>query len=67
MIGRLTGILLEKHPPHVLLDVQGVGYEVDVPMSTFYDLPAIGPQATLYTQLVVREDIHLLFGFATES
>jgi Holliday junction DNA helicase RuvA len=67
MIGRLTGILLEKHPPQVLLDVQGIGYEVDVPMSTFYDLPAIGAQATLYTHLVIREDIHLLFGFATES
>ena len=67
MIGRLTGILLEKHPPQILLDVQGIGYEVDVPMSTFYDLPAIGAQATLYTQLVIREDIHLLFGFATES
>ena len=67
MIGRLTGTLLEKHPPQVLLDVQGVGYEVDVPMSTFYDLPAIGVQATLYTQLVIREDMHLLFGFATES
>jgi len=67
MIGRLTGILLEKHPPQVLLDVQGVGYEVDVPMSTFYDLPAIGVQTTLYTHLVIREDMHLLFGFATES
>ncbi|MEK6685011.1 MAG: Holliday junction branch migration protein RuvA [Pseudomonadota bacterium] len=67
MIGRLTGILLEKHPPQVLLDVQGVGYEVDVPMSTFYDLPAIGMQTTLYTHLVIREDMHLLFGFATES
>ena len=67
MIGRLTGILLEKHPPQVLLDVQGVGYEIDVPMSTFYDLPAIGVQATLHTHLVIREDLHLLFGFATES
>lgn len=67
MIGRLTGALLEKHPPQVLLDVQGVGYEVNVPMSTFYDLPAIGTQTTLYTHLVIREDIHLLFGFATES
>ncbi|PXW87611.1 Holliday junction DNA helicase subunit RuvA [Nitrosomonas sp. Nm84] len=67
MIGRLTGILLEKHPPQVLLDVQGVGYEVNVPMSTFYDLPTIGTQTTLYTHLVIREDIHLLFGFATES
>ena len=67
MIGRLTGILLEKHPPQVLLDVQGVGYEIDVPMSTFYDLPATGVQTTLYTHLVIREDMHLLFGFATES
>lgn len=67
MIGRLTGTLLEKHPPQVLLDIQGVGYEVDVPMSTFYDLPAIGTQTTLYTHLVIREDMHLLFGFATES
>ncbi len=66
MIGRLIGILLEKHPPQVLLDVQGIGYEVDVPMSTFYDLPEIGVQATLYTHLVIREDVHLLFGFATE-
>ncbi|PSJ18692.1 Holliday junction branch migration protein RuvA [Nitrosomonas supralitoralis] len=66
MIGRLTGILLEKHPPQVLLEVQGVGYEVDVPMSTFYDLPAVGTQVTLYTHLVIREDMHLLFGFATE-
>lgn len=67
MIGRITGILLEKHPPQVLLDVQGVGYEIDVPMSTFYDLPATGVQATLYTHLLIREDMHLLFGFATES
>ena len=67
MIGRLTGILLEKHPPQALLDVQGVGYEVDVPMSTFYDLPATGMQVVLYTHLVIREDMHLLFGFATES
>lgn len=67
MIGRLTGVLLEKHPPQVLLDVRGIGYEIDVPMSTFYDLPAIGVQATLYTHLVIREDMHLLFGFATES
>jgi Holliday junction DNA helicase RuvA len=67
LIGRLTGILLEKHPPQVLLEVQGVGYEIDVPMSTFYDLPAIGAQVTLHTHLVIREDLHLLFGFATES
>lgn len=66
MIGRLTGVLLEKHPPQVLLDVQGVGYEIDVPMSTFYELPALGAQITLHTHLVIREDLHLLFGFATE-
>jgi Holliday junction DNA helicase RuvA len=67
VIGRLTGTLLEKHPPQVLLDVQGVGYEIDVPMSTFYELPALGAQITLHTHLVIREDLHLLFGFATES
>ncbi len=67
MIGRITGLLLEKHPPLVLVDVQGVGYEIDVPMSTFYQLPAIGAQVTLHTHLVVREDIHLLFGFGTEA
>ncbi|MDR4517035.1 MAG: Holliday junction branch migration protein RuvA [Nitrosomonas sp.] len=66
MIGRLKGILLEKQPPQVLLDVQGIGYEIDVPMSTFFDLPAIGEQTTLFTHLLVREDAHLLFGFATE-
>jgi Holliday junction DNA helicase RuvA len=66
MIGRITGLLLEKLPPLVLVDVQGVGYEIDVPMSTFYHLPAIGAQITLHTHLVVREDVHLLFGFATE-
>jgi Holliday junction DNA helicase RuvA len=67
MIGRITGKLLEKLPPLVLIDVQGVGYEVDVPMSTFYNLPAIGTQVVLHTHLVVREDVHLLFGFATEA
>lgn len=67
MIGRLSGKLLEKHPPQVLLDVQGVGYEVDVPMSTFYHLPGLGEAVTLHTQLIVREDAHLLFGFATEQ
>jgi Holliday junction DNA helicase RuvA len=65
MIGRLTGIILEKHPPQVLLDVQGVAYEVDVPMSTFYQLPATGQRVTLHTTLIVREDAHLLFGFAS--
>ena len=67
MIGRLSGTILEKHPPLVLLDVQGVAYEIDVPMSTFYHLPATGTKVTLHTHLLVREDAHLLFGFATES
>jgi len=67
MIGRLCGILLEKNPPQLLLDVQGVGYEVDVPMSTFYNLPANGERVTLFTHLVVREDAHLLYGFGSES
>ncbi len=67
MIGRLSGTLLEKHPPMVLVDVQGVAYEVDVPMSTFYQLPATGGKVTLHTQLVVREDAHLLYGFATDG
>ncbi len=67
MIGRITGKLIEKRPPLVLLDVQGVAYEIDVPMSTFYQLPAIGSQVTLHTHLVVREDAHLLFGFGSEE
>ena len=66
MIGRLTGILVEKNPPQLLLDVQGVAYEVDVPMSTFYNLPATGERISLYTHMVVREDAHLLFGFGSE-
>jgi len=65
VIGRLTGKLAAKHPPQVLLDVAGVGYEVDVPMSTFYSLPATGEPVTLHTHLVVREDAHVLYGFAT--
>ncbi|HTP99629.1 MAG TPA: Holliday junction branch migration protein RuvA [Casimicrobiaceae bacterium] len=67
MIGRLSGTLLEKNPPQILLDVQGVAYEVDVPMSTFYNLPASGERIALYTHLVVREDAHLLYGFGTEN
>jgi Holliday junction DNA helicase RuvA len=67
MIGRLSGTLVEKNPPQLLLDVQGVGYEVDVPMSTFYNLPAEGAQIALFTHLVVREDAHLLFGFGSDS
>jgi Holliday junction DNA helicase RuvA len=67
MIGRLSGTLVEKNPPQILLDVQGVAYEVDVPMSTFYNLPNLGEKVTLFTHLVVREDAHLLFGFGSES
>ncbi len=67
MIGRLSGTLLEKNPPQILLDVQGVGYEVDVPMSTFYILPALSEKVVLHTQLIVREDAHLLFGFLTQE
>ena len=65
MIGRLTGILIEKNPPQILLDVQGVAYEVDVPMSTFYNLPALHERVVLHTHLIVREDAHLLFGFGS--
>jgi Holliday junction DNA helicase RuvA len=67
MIGRLAGVLLEKSPPLVLLDVHGVGYEIDVPMSTFYNLPALGETVTLLTHFVVREDAQLLFGFLTAA
>ena len=67
MIGRLTGILLEKNPPAITVDVQGVGYEVDVPMSTFYHLPATGEKVSLHTHLIVREDSHFLYGFGTED
>ena len=67
MIGRLTGILVAKNPPQILLDVRGVAYEVDVPMSTFYNLPGNGESVTLHTHLVVREDAHLLYGFGSES
>jgi Holliday junction DNA helicase RuvA len=67
MIGRLTGILVEKNPPQITLDVAGVGYEIDVPMSTFYLLPASGEKVSLHTHLAVREDAHQLFGFATEA
>ena len=65
MIGRLSGRLAEKTPPQVLLDVHGVGYEIDVPMSTFYNLPAWGETVTLLTHFVVREDAQVLFGFLT--
>jgi Holliday junction DNA helicase RuvA len=65
MIGRIAGVLLEKNPPRLLVDCGGVGYEIDVPMSTFYNLPAIGERVALLTQLIVREDAHLLFGFGS--
>ncbi len=65
MIGRLTGTLAEKAPPRLLIDVDGVGYEVDVPMSSFYNLPAVGERVTLLTHFVVREDAQVLFGFLT--
>ena len=63
MIGRLRGTLAEKQPPHVILDVNGVGYELEVPMTTLYRLPILGESVTLHTHLVVREDAHLLYGF----
>ena len=65
MIGKLTGTLLEKNPPEVLLDCHGVGYEVQVPMSTFYNLPVVGERVALLTQFIVREDAQLLYGLAT--
>ncbi len=67
MIGRLSGALLEKNPPQILVDVQGVGFELEVPMSTFYNLPATGERVTLFTHQVIREDAHLLFGFGSEA
>ena len=67
MIGRITGTLLEKNPPQVLVDVQGVGYEIDVPMSTFYGLPKLGDQVVLFTHMVVREDAQLLYGFGSDA
>ena len=67
MIGRISGLLLEKHPPLVLVEAQGVGYEINVPMSTFCQLPPIGERLTLQTHLIVREDAHVLFGFVTEG
>ncbi len=65
MIGRISGALLEKNPPQVLVDCNGVGYEVDVPMSTFYNLPALGERVVLMTHQVVREDANLLYGFGS--
>ncbi len=67
MIGRLTGVIAEKSPPLVLIDVQGVGYEVDVPMSTFYNLGNLGERVSLLTHFVVREDAQILFGFLSQE
>ena len=67
MIGRLSGLLAEKNPPQILIDCHGVGYEVDVPMSTFYNLPAAGEKTKLLTHFAVRDDGHFLYGFLTEA
>ena len=67
MIGRIQGKLLETNPPHILVDVHGVGYEIDVPMSTFYNLPPVGQKVTLLTHFIVREDAQLLYGFLTSE
>ena len=67
MLGRLRGVLAEKQPPHILLDVNGVGYELEVPMTTLYQLPALGETTTLHTHLVVREDAQLLYGFINQQ
>jgi holliday junction DNA helicase RuvA len=67
MIGRLTGLILEKQPPWLVLDVHGVGYELEAPMSTFYDLPPLGERVTLFTHLLVREDAQLLYGFHRDA
>jgi len=67
MIGRLTGLLIEKQPPGLCLDVNGVGYDIDVPMSTYYDLPEAGAKVTLYTHLAIREDAHVLYGFLRQD
>jgi holliday junction DNA helicase RuvA len=66
MIGSLRGRLTAKHPPQLVIDVGGVGYEIEAPMSTFYGLPATGAEVSLFTHLVVREDAHILFGFGTD-
>jgi Holliday junction DNA helicase RuvA len=67
LIGYLRGRIAAKHPPQLVMDVGGVGYEVEAPMSTFYTLPAVGTETTLHTHLVVREDAHVLYGFGTEQ
>ena len=65
MIGRIKGQLIESNPPRIVVDVHGVGYEIDVPMSTFYNLPSLGSEVTLLTHMIVREDAQLLYGFLT--
>ncbi len=67
MIGQIRGILIHKQPPHLLVDVQGVAYEIEAPMTTFYKLPDTGAEVTLFTHLAIRDDAHLLFGFATHN
>ena len=67
MIGFLRGVLRDKQPPSLMIEVQGVGYEVEAPMTTFYDLPAVGETVTLFTHLAVREDAHTLYGFSKQS
>lgn len=67
MIGRLWGVLVEKHPPWLLVDVGGVGYEVEAPMSTIYELPALNEKVTLYTHLAVKDDAHSLYGFISDQ
>jgi Holliday junction DNA helicase RuvA len=67
LIGKISGKLIERHPPQIVVDVHGVGYEIDVPMSTFYQIPATGSDITLFTHLIVREDAHHLYGFASEQ
>ena len=67
MIGRISGTLADKQPPQVLVDVQGVGYQLNVPMSTFFNLPALGERVVLLTEFVVREDAQILFGFLTAA
>lgn len=67
MIGRIAGLIVEKQPPQIVVDVNGVGYEIDVPMGTFYELPHLGEKVTLFTHYAVREDAHLLYGFASRG
>jgi holliday junction DNA helicase RuvA len=67
VIGRITGTLIEKNPPQITIDVGGIGYEIEVPMSTFYNLPAAGEKVSLYIHMMVREDAHCLYGFGADS